>query len=280
MRMGFKRYSSCVGDLPALNNTKLNSTEYLVHQVKTFLDAAYYDRDQLENVTELMDLICQNNGNNEQSYIISGNIDVSRYESTKDNEEAQKAAKQARCNAIDTALDSMYPVFKRAATNKSEPLDFSVIRFHPNASSTSVYYNLTDLINTSWIKANFMVDDVCKITDSVKLYVHSRASTSAAQDRSQQQPPGLFYTLLDIIDGYLDPILGLQKRLYWESTNRLEMVYNSVSYQLSKARNRVVNIFSAAANSTLSANTTLVNNTSKTVPNQLVYASTTFKPVI
>lgn len=278
MRVSFKRYGHCVGDLPPLKGQKLNETQYLVQSIGIFLDQANYDNEQLANVTSLMDNICQNA---ESNYVISANIDVNKYNTS------HPQGKLNRCKAVEEALNSMYSVFKRAALNRSEPLDFSSILFYPNISDKSVYYNLTDLVNTSWIKSDTMLDHVCSITNSVKDYVRARITNSTAQDRSQQQPVGIFSSLFDFIDSYLDSVFGFNKRLYWESTNRLESVYSGIASQLDSlrvgvgkglknTRDRVTSIF-VSSNSTSPANATQAFNSSRTTSSQEAY---TFRPEV
>jgi len=260
LRVTLRRYGHCIGELPPLRDSSLNETEYLVQQMRVFLDQANYDNEQLANVSALMDNICRSDL--DSSYPISVNIDVTKYNNNG-------TGKENRCKAIDEALDSMFVVFKRASVNKSEPLDFSVIQFYPNASNKAASYNLTDLINTSWIKSETILEHVCKITDSVKDYVQARMSNSKAQDRSQQQQGGYFSTLLDIINNILEPLLGFQKRLYWEGNNMLESGYSRISYGLGSlrsgignryknTRDRISNLFSSSqsANSTLALNST------------------------
>lgn len=243
----------------------MNETEYLVQQVRSFLDQANYDVEQLSNVSQLMDTIClpsaHSSPNTDSSYPISVNIDVNKY--------ANLTGKYNRCRAIDEALDAMYPVFKRAALNRSEDLDFSVIQFYPNATNRAAFYNLTDLINTAWIKSETILEHVCRITDSVKDYVRVRTTNSTLQERStqQQQPVGVLGSILGLIDRVLEPIFGLQRRFYWESTNRMEQLQVQISRgvgnirdgfgtRLRSARDRLGNIFSSSqTNSTSPTNT-------------------------
>lgn len=219
----------------------MNETEFLVHQIRAFLDAGNYDNEQLSNVSLLMDNICQlppeDSANQDSTYPISVNINVTQY--------SNASGKAYRCRAIDESMDAMYSVFRRAALNKSEPLDFSVIQFHPNATNKAATYNLTDLINTSWIKSDTLLEHVCKISDSVKLYVQMRSSNSTVQDRSQQN--GVFSTLMDLIDRILDPILGVQKRLYWDSNNQVELIASAIGKGFRNTRARIVGLFSSAS---------------------------------
>jgi len=228
-----------------------------------------------------MDNICRSDI--DQSYPISVHIDVNKFSNNHTDGKAN------RCQAIDDALDSMYYVFKRAALNRSEPLDFSTIQFYPNITDRSAYYNLTDLINTSWIKSETILEHVCNITDSIKRYVQARISSNtnttlssngsgnnnkAADKRTEQQPPrvGVFTTIFDIIDRFLDPILGLQKRLILESNSRLELMQNRLSSglgsirdgfgtRIKSTRDRLSSIFTSSSNSTVASSKT-VNATS------------------
>ena len=269
-----------------MRDYSLNETEYLIYQIRTFLDQGNYDNQQLANLTALMDDVCRSDI--DQSYPISVNIDVNKFGNNNTEGKAN------RCQAIDDALDSMFYVFKRAALNRSEPLDFSVIQYYPNATDTTKFYNLTDLINTSWIKSETLLEHVCNITDSVKRYVQARVMASSnsnssaeqqhsaragAADKRNEQPArvGVFTTIFDMIDRILDPLLGLQKRLMWESNNRLEMVGNRLSSglgavrdgfgsRIKSTRDRFSGLFSSSsANSTTLANsnaTKALNSTS------------------
>lgn len=232
----------------------MNETEFLVHQVRAFLDAGNYDNEQLSNVSSLMDNICQlppeDNANQDSTYPISVNINVTQY--------SNASGKAYRCRAIDESMDAMYSVFRRAALNKSEPLDFSVIQFYPNATNRAASYNLTDLINTSWIKSDTLLEHVCKITDSVKLYVQMRSSNSTAQDRAQQS--GVFTTLMDFIDRILDPILGVQKRLFWDSNNQVELIASAIGKGFRNTRARIVGLFTSASNTTNTGFNSLTSN--------------------
>lgn len=235
LRVTFRRYGHCVGSLPPLKDHSLNETEFLVQQMRVFLDQANYDNEQLQNVSALMDNICQR-GEPGAEYPISAHINVTLYNDPK-------IGKHHRCKAIDEAMDSMFTVFKRAAFNKSEPLDFSTILFYPESNDKNIYYNLTDLINTSWIKSDTMLESTCKITDAVKEYVLAHTSNSTAQDRSHQQQSGFINSLIEFLDRLLNPILGLQKRLYWEGNNRFEMVYSTIGNQLTNWRNSLGKTF-------------------------------------
>lgn len=239
--------------------------------MKVFLDQANFDNEQLTNLTALMNVICRPN----EEYPVSSNIDVDKYSSNN------TLGKEYRCRAIEDAMDALYPVLKRAAFNKSEPLDFSNIIFYTNASDSTSYYNVTDLINTSWIKSDVPVDYVCVFTNFVKDYAMNHTSNSTAQDRSLQNK-SFVNTLIDLIDRILDPVLGLQKRFYWEGNHRLEQVYSGLANQLgnlrdgigkgfSKTRSQISSIFSSSANSTVSKSSNTFNATS-------VNLTTTGKP--
>lgn len=228
VKVTLRRYARCEGSLAPLKKQGATDTEFLVDQIRLFLDQANYDNEQLANITYLMGTICRES---EVDYPISLNIDVNRYNGSK--------GKAARCKGIDRAMDAMFGVFKRAALNKSEPLDFSAIQFSSDSekSPQDAYYNLTDLVNTLWISSETMLDHTCNITKSINEYVQLRTSNSTAQDRSQTAVShGYMSTLLDLIDRILDPILGLQKRFYWEGTNRVEVFYNGIGNQLGYLR--------------------------------------------
>lgn len=216
-----------------MRDSTFNETDYLIEQVKVFLNQTNYDNDQLNNVTALMDSICRRS-ESEQNYPISLNIDVDKYSNPT-------TGKYNRCRAIDEAMNAMFGVFKRAAYNRSEPLDFTVIEFYPNATNKAANYNLTDLINTSWIKSDFMLEQVCKITDSVKEYVSQRTNDldrmDKSQIKSQTQQSGMINSLIEFLDRLLNPILGLQRRLYWEGNNRFEIAYSTIGNGLSGLRN-------------------------------------------
>ena len=210
----------------------MNESEFLAHQIRVFLDQGNYDNEQLQNVTALMDSICRP-GDSDSSYAISSAIDVGKYT----NGNGSTSAKQYRCNAIDEALDSMYPVFRRAALNSSEKLDFSTIQFFPNKSEP-MSYNLTDLINTSWIRSEMILESVCNITEPVKEYVRMRTSNSTAQDRLQQQR-ATSSSIMEFIDRVLDPIFGSLKRLSWEGSNRAEQIMAMLSHGFGSVRDGV-----------------------------------------
>lgn len=241
LKFTLHRYGHCYNGLQPLNGYQLNETEFLIHQIKVFLDEGNYDNEQLANVSMLMDNICR--PNIDTSYPISVHIDVNKF--------ANASGKQNRCNAIDDAMDSMYYVFRRSALNRSEPLDFSVILFYPNETDRSATYNLTDLINTSWIKSETILEHVCGITTATKNYIQSKTTNSTAQARSEPlSQAGRVRALIDYFNSWLDPILGLQKRLYWESTNRLGQFQSRVGSGFQRARQT---IFGSARNSTTTA---------------------------
>lgn len=226
MSSTLKRYSHCHDYLEPLKNVEMNETEFLVNQMRLFLNEANYQNEQLLNISALMDNLCRPEP--DADYPISLNIDVNMYNHSI-------SGKENRCNAIDQALDSMFVVFRRAAVNKSEPLDFSVIQYYPN-SNNNESYNLTDLINTVWIKSDTQIEHVCKITNSLKDYVTTRIGNSTTQARIEK-PTSAFESLMDLIDRlFLEPLLGLQKRLYWEGNNRIESVYSAMSNQFGNAR--------------------------------------------
>lgn len=227
-----RRYGHCVSDLPPLRDYSLNETDFLAHQIRVFLDQGNYDNEQLANLSALMDNICRINDSPDSNYPISVHIDVNKYSNTNNS----NVGKENRCKAIDEAMDSMYYVFRRAAWNRSEPLDFSVIHYYPNATNKAASYNLTDLINTSWIKSDTILEHVCSITDSVKSYIRSRSSNSTAQDRSQQQSSGVWNNLIELLDRLLDPILGFNERLLWEGSNRLEIIQTRIANGLGSIR--------------------------------------------
>lgn len=251
-----------------MKDNNLNETDYLMQQMRVFLDQANYDNEQLANVSALMDLICYG-PEVDSNYPVSVHVDLKKYENS--------TGKQNRCKAIDEAMNAMFGVFKRAAFNKSEPLDFSVIHFYPDPVNTNASYNLTDLINTSWIKSDALIESVCNITKSVKDYVAIRTSNSTAQDRSQQQHTGLINSFIEFLDRLLNPILGLQKRLYWESNNRLEQAYVTIGGQLSSLRNnlgrtykntreRISGVFSSSeSTSSTNSSSTISPTTSSTI---------------
>lgn len=228
--------------------------EFFVDQIRLFLDQANYDNEQLANITQLMGTICRSEL--ESDYPVSMQIDLNRYQNS--------TGKAIRCRGIDRVMDSMFGVFKRAALNKSEPLDFSSIQYPSEIENSpkDAYYNLTDLINVMWISAEAPLDLTCNITGAINEYVRLRTSNSTAQDRSQLVTPhGYLGSLLEFIDRLLDPILGLQKRFYWEGSNRVEVVYIGIGNQLGylrdglgkgfkSTRERVSNMFNYSLNST------------------------------
>lgn len=249
-----KRYGHCKGSLAPLKDANMNETEYLIHQIRLFLDEANFDNEQMNNVSKLMDSICQQT-EVEGSYAVSMHIDVNKYDSANVNTTA-KGAKENRCRAIDESMDAMRVVFKRSVFNKSEPLDFSSIKFYPNPKDRSAFYNISDLINTSWIKSEAVLDLVCHITDSVKDYVKLKTAKSQPQERfAAEQSKGVLSYLMDFLSRILDPILGNQRRLAWEGSNRFEMVAMSVRRGLSST-GQAVSSFFTRANSTLTNSTT------------------------
>jgi hypothetical protein len=225
------RYGYCVNGLQPVTSARFNETEFLVNQIRSFLDQGNYDNEQLANVSSLMDTICRTSA--EPSYPISVHVDIQSF-----NSSTNPNAKATRCRAIDTALDSMYHVFKKAALNHSEPLDFSSVLFYPNETDRSAFYNLSDLINTSWITSEVVLEHVCSITNATKEYVQMRSSNSTAQSR-RQDSARVSTALFELVDSLLEPFLGLQKRLYWESTNRLEFLQTLLSSGLSSIRSGI-----------------------------------------
>lgn len=265
----------CFGDLPQLKEYNLNETEYLQHQMKVFLDQGNYNNEHLANITSLMDSICRTDGGQDVRYPISSSLDVDKYTGI--------SGKGNRCKAIDEVMEAMYPVFKKVSWNNSEPLDFSVIQFY-NSTDKQFTYNVTDLINTIWIKSDTPLDLVCEITNPIKHYAASRSRNLATDQR--QASKGVFSTVLDIIDRLLDPILGLQKRLYWESNTRYEQVYLGLANQLGSLRDgfgkrynstvsRLSNMLGRSANSTVIANSTMVNSTSLPLGTRLSHVNHT-----
>lgn len=226
-----KRLSYCINHLTPLTSKNLNETEFLIHQIGLFFDEARYNNEQLLNVTQLMDEICRQEPDAE--YPISAFINVNMYNHSI-------IGKENRCHGIDQALDSMYFVFKKAALNNSEPLDFSVIRYFPGpVVNQTESYNLTDLINTIWIKSEAPIENVCAITNSVKRYVLAHTSNSTDIKR-EGKSSSVFESFFDMIDRvFLEPLLGFQKRLYWEGNNRLEVIYAVLSNQMGNLRNEV-----------------------------------------
>ena len=253
LKFTLHRYGHCYTGLQPLHGYQLNETEFLIHQIKVFLDEGNYDNEQLANVSMLMDNICR--PNIDTSYPISVHIDVNKF--------ANASGKQNRCNAIDDAMDSMYYVFRRSALNRSEPLDFSVILFYPNETDRSATYNLTDLINTSWIKSETILEHVCGITTATKNYIQWKANNVTAQPRSESLgQASRFSSLVDYINYWLDPVLGLQKRLYWESTNMWGQFQSRLGSGFQRARQT---IFGSARNLTSTLFTSGSANRSSTM---------------
>lgn len=204
----------------------MKETEYLIDSMKVFLDQANYDNEQLANVTRLMDVICRQEG----EYPISVHLDVDKYNGTGGS------AKLNRCRAIDVALDAMYPIFKRAAYNNLEPLDFSTILFYPSQNFSETY-NLSDLINTSWIKSQTEIENICKITNAVKDYA-AHLSSKSTGGRRLSSSGGILSNIVALFDNYfLEPYFGFTKRLYWEGSNGYETVYNGISSQMGSIKN-------------------------------------------
>lgn len=273
----------CYGDLPQWKSLNLTENDYLVHQVRMFLEQGNYEQEQLQNMSALMDKICQSE-DGENNYAISTHLDLNKYNGT--------SGKVNRCRAIDDVMEAMYPLFKKASLNKSEPLDFASIQLFETDKTKS--YPVVDLINTIWIKAEVPLDVICSITNPIKVYSTTRVTNSTAQDRSSHQTKGVFNTVLDMIDRLLDPILGLQKRLFWESNTRYEQVYSGLAYQLNNLRDgfgkrysntkkTLSGLLGMSTNSTMNANSTVtgVNNTNSRIPNplnvnQTVYNSTSW----
>lgn len=209
----------------------MSDTQFLVNEMKTFFDQGNYDNEQLANVSALMDSICRLQGNSQ--YEVSVGINVSLYEDPV-------RGKENRCNAIEQAMDAMYHVFRRTALNRSEPLDFSSIQFYSNATDRSSTYNLTDLINVSWIHSSIEVEAVCKITDPIKEYVAMRSSNATVQVRADAPlRGGPVSALVELMNRWLDPILGLRRRLYWESSNRLSQIQTRLSSGMGSVRDAI-----------------------------------------
>lgn len=259
MRFAMRRYAYCSSELGPYKESNLTETDYLVNTMEAFLDEANLENEQLLNVSALMDNICRTapSENADLNYPISLNIDVNKYSNSTN--------KPNRCAAIDDIFASMYPVFKRAAYNKSEPLDFSVIKFYPDSKNKAAYYNLTDLINTSWIKSETVLENVCRITDSVKAHVNLLVAKSSPQKRAENQKSvGFFMSIFNYFDALLEPIFGLSRRASWisaefyeRSTNRAKSTFNSatsaVNSGLKKTTSSITGLFRSSANSTSKA---------------------------
>lgn len=250
-----------------MKHGNLTESAYLVRQVITFLEQGSYENEQLASVTALMDRICQTG--NSSSYTISTNINIDQY--------SNETGKVNRCRAIDEALDPMFYVFRKAALNKSEPIDFSTIVFRANSSDPERKYGLIDLINTSWIKSEAPLQTICMITDGIKAYTQGPRKTPA-QDRSQSVEQNYAQRLYQFLNGLLDPVIGFQRRLYLDSTNRFELfttslgngyevVRSGVAKGFSNARSRVGQVF--GYNSTLVNQVNRMNNTQSVIKSNL-----------
>lgn len=261
--MTMRRFGYCVSDLAPLKNAQYNESALLVYQIKLFLDQASYENEQLANVTNLMDSICRKGDSGD--YPISVHIDVDKY--------ANDAGKYYRCRAIDEALEPMYYAFRQAALNRSAPLDFSAITYTPNVNNKTVSYNLTDLINTSWIRAEADLEQVCKITDSVKEYVQAKVSRSKPDSRASTSSSSALNSFIEFMDRLLDPILGFTRRSLWEGNNMMARLSSSVGSGfkaigsgISGAQKSVANMFGTRSQplnstSTPAATTTASPNT-------------------
>jgi hypothetical protein len=228
------RYGYCIEGLQPITKDKLNETEYLTNQIKSFLDHADYDNEQLANISSLIDTICLSNNIDPSPYLISVHVDIPSF-----NSSINTNAKDTRCEAINKVADTMYHVFRRAALNRSEPLDFSSIRFYPNETDKSAFYNLTDLINISWIMSEVALEKVCSITDATKDYIKAKSSSLNAQPRQQNSDKASSNSFLDLFNRFLERILGIQKQFYWESTNRFEYIQSRLSNGLSSVRDGI-----------------------------------------
>lgn len=211
-----RRFSFCDSFLEPISDKSMNETGYLLKQMTNFLDYADFDNEQLANVSHLMDAICLKNS---VDYPISTKINTTLF----------RDSKKARCQAIDDAMNQMYPIFKRASANKTEKLDFSSILFYTNLTNKSMSssYGLVDLINTSWISSNTTVEKVCSLTNKLKSFVSTKIASKPAQRRGLEQMPqqNKFVTSVrDLFSTFLDNFLWLQRRAYWESSTRLQQL--------------------------------------------------------
>lgn len=249
------RYAHCYSGLQPLSATNQTETDYLIQKIRLFLDQANFDHEQLTNVTALMGDICHD----KDDYAVSKYIDVSKFENA--------TGKTNRCQAIDDAMDAMYFVAKRAALNHSYPLDFSMIQFYPDETNHSISYNLTDLINVSWIKSETTIEQVCFITQATKEYVSMRTSNATAQARVES-PAGPISLLVEYLNRLLDPILGLQKRLYWEGANRFGQFQSRLSsLTIGSIRNGYGKLVRTNATNNVAVNSSSpINSTVRTSP--------------
>lgn len=235
--------------------------------MRLFLDEANLDNEQLANVSSLMDSICIRS--DAEAYPISVHLDVEKFSNAKNG---SNVGKMLRCKGLDQVMDNMYVAFKRSALNKTEPLDFTGIKFYTDAAKQN-YFTVIDLINTIWIKSEAHLELVCRITDSVKTYVQQKSAKLKIENRAQR-PSGVTSYMADIINSILDSLLGLQKRLYWESTNRYEQLWSRLSSMFTSSNTTTK---AGVSNKTVVVSTTPLPRAPATVTPQVL--STTQAPL-
>lgn len=240
-----KRYTNCLGDLAPLKNSKLNESEYLLSTMRYFIDQGHYDNEHLANVSLFLDTICKPGFEKVMAYNMTTNIDPDLYRSEK--------GKKKRCRAVEVSLDSIYEIFRRPALNHQEPMDFSEPQFYANETMKLAHkgYNLSDLINVAWIMSETPIDHTCSLTNSLKSYIAEKSANSTAQDRSQQASgtaSSYMSSLANFMNRLLDGLFGIQRRVYWESTNRGEQLFHGLGNFYKGTRERVVGLFASKTN--------------------------------
>lgn len=168
LRLILDAYANCDSstlDLEYDDPRSWNKIEYLIYRITDLLDQGNFKPEQLANLARLASDICRADTS---QYELSPYIDLELFVDPK-------TSVAARCQAIDVTMDAMYPVFRRSMLDKSVPLDFSIIQFHADPSSNeTATYNLTELINTTWLLSPISFAQICKITDSIKEYVEAK----------------------------------------------------------------------------------------------------------
>lgn len=221
--------------------------------MKTFLNTADYLPEQTTGLMTLFDDIC---GDKYSEIPVSDAVPLKLF----------KTDKAVRCKAIDDAMDRMYPIFKSAAFNKSERMDFSTIMFPNTTDSTYVgYYNLSDLILTSWIHSNTSITNVCSITDQMRGFLNRKTGERREYNVSTHQT--MTSTLMAYLESFIDRFISMNRSAYWEGSTFWQQFFNALRARMPTfGRSNSTNV---SANSTnFPANT--VNNPTSLMVNSTV----------
>lgn len=294
----------CEDGRAPLKEFNRTESDYLVDTFNNLLDQGQYTTEQLRNVSMLLEKICEPN-NNGTRYAISLYLNTTRYSNPTSDGNANvsddssavyaNTAKLNRCTAAEFVMNELYDLFKHAAVNKSATLNFGSKHYYENSTSNMTvaeleqFYTLPDLITTLWIKSEESNEAVCNITSAINNHAKLLISKSKPDSRSGQQTNSLT-SFLGYVDRVLDPILGFQRRLYWEGSNvletaqeRLGSLRGAMGGFLRSTRNRLMSPFRASSNSTAPANKNstlrITNATANSTPvNRPITQSSTISP--